>query len=67
MKLYKTENREEFYEIENLESDEYVPMLDDPVDDNEVLKAFKDMKKSGYDYSMPTLNILVTSFLTVVN
>ena len=40
----------------------YVPILDDPITENEIQVAFKVMKKSGYDYNSPILKTLVVSF-----
>ena len=51
-----------------IESDVTVPVLDDPITEEEIKCAWRNMKKSGYDYNMEVLNILVTFFsLILVN
>ena len=60
--LYKCQNQNELYDIFGLETDVCIPVLDDPITENEVQAAFKDMKKSGFDYGMPVLSMLVKSF-----
>ena len=66
--LYKCANNDELLEILQIESDVTVPVLDDPITDEEIKCAWRNMKKSGYDYNMEVLNILVTFFsLILVN
>ena len=38
------------------------PFLDDPITDCEIKVVFKNIIKCGYDYDLPILNALVTSF-----
>ena len=66
--LYKCKNRSELLEIMKLESNVNIPILDDPINENEMKTDVKNMKKSGYDYNLPILSILVTCFsLLIVN
>ena len=66
--LYKCKNKRELTDIMEINTDKYVEALDKPIDDEEVKSAFKSMKKSGFDYNLPVLSILVTYFtLMVVN
>ena len=44
----------------------FVPILDDPISEAEVKTAFDDMKKSGFDYSLPILKILVSTFMMLL-
>lgn len=60
--LYQCQNQSELYDILSLETDVHVPILDDPINETEVNVAFKDMKKSGFDYGLPVLAALVGSF-----
>ena len=46
----------------SLDTNMHVPVLDDPITEDEVRTAFRDMKKSGFDYPLTILNILVTAF-----
>ena len=46
----------------SLQSNVNIPILDDPITENEMKVAFRDMKYSGYDYSLPILKALVTSY-----
>ena len=59
--LFTTDN-DEAGEIMELASECYIPVLDDPITEDEVNYAWKDMKKAGYDYSLPIIRILVTRF-----
>ena len=42
------------------------PDLDKPIDSEEVKTAFKDIKKPGFDYSLPILSIFVTFFTAML-
>ena len=66
--LYKCKNKRELIDIMEIHTDQSVGALDKPIDGEEVKTAFKSMKKSGFDYNLPVLTILVTYFtLMVVN
>ena len=66
--LYKCKNKRELIDIMEIHTNKSVDALDKPIDDEEVKTAFKSMKKSGFDYNLPVLSILVTYFtLMVVN
>ena len=63
--LFTTDSNE-VEEIMDLESECYIPVLDDPITERELNYAWKDMKKAGYDYSLPVIGILVTHFTLMV-
>ena len=51
-----------------LESDTYIPVLDNPISGDEMNSAWKEMKKSGYDYNLPIIGILISYFsFTILN
>ena len=58
-KLYSCDDPDEAAKIEQLQTDSYVPGLDDPITQGEIDGAMKEMKKGGYDYSLNILRILV--------
>ena len=60
--LYSCADKDEVTEIMNIETNVTIPILDDPITENEINEAFNSMKKSGYDYSISVLRTLVTSF-----
>ena len=60
--LYKCSNQRELYDIMEITTDNEVPSLDQPIDEDEVKSAFKDMKKSGFDFDLSILSILITYF-----
>ena len=49
--IYTAEDPSEPAKIEELSSDVYVPILDDPIDSKEVKKALNDCKEGGYNIS----------------
>ena len=58
-KLYACDDPDEAAKIEELLTDNYVPELDNPITQNEMDSAMKEMKKGGYDYSLNILRILI--------
>ena len=60
--LYKCNNNAELLEIMNIQSDVNIPILDSSISEDKIKVAFKTMKKSGYDNSIPVLKALVASF-----
>ena len=50
--LYKSEDKNEIIEIEELVSRTYIPILVYPIKLLEIDGAAKDMKKGGYDYKL---------------
>ena len=60
--LYDCPDKNEVAEIMSLESNVDVPILDNPITENEMNEAFNTMKKSGYDFSLSVLKTLVYSF-----
>ena len=64
--LYDNDDKNEVEEIKKLESEVYVPVLDDPISSEETIDAYEDMKKSGYDYNLPVLRILLTNFTLLI-
>ena len=66
--LYKCKYKRELTDIMEINTDKSVEALDKPFDDKEVKSASKSMEKSGFDYNLPILSILVAYFtLMVVN
>ena len=61
--MYKATDDGEFKKILNLQSDVTIPILDDPITQSEVEDAMDDMKKGGYDFPLPVVNILRQLFL----
>ena len=57
--LYKPSDPDEAVKISNLETNTYIPILDDPVKQNDIADAMKGMKKGGYDYNLQVLQIIV--------
>ena len=57
--LYACDDPEEAADIERLQTENYVPALDDPITKKEMDCAMKEMKKGGYDYSLSILRLLV--------
>ena len=64
--LYKCPNQRELIEIMEIKSDVSIPVLDQPISIEEINVACKDMKKSGYDFQLPVLYILVTQFSLIL-
>ena len=62
--IYKNDDENELKLLLQLESVDYILVLDDPITESEVKSAYPNLKKSGYDYALPIMNILVSS-LTV--
>ena len=60
--LYKCESPEDNYKISQLNTNLYIPVLDDPIDKNEVHDAIKDMKKGGFDYNLQIIHFLFAIF-----
>ena len=60
--LYKCSNQRELYDIMEINTDNEVPSLDHPINEEEVKSAFKDMKKPGFDFDLSILSILITYF-----
>ena len=61
--LYKCKTPRELYDIMEIDSNVIIPVLDEPISENEVNPAWNGMKKSGFDYNLPILSILVTYFI----
>ena len=60
--LYKCSNQRELYDIMEINTDTEVPGLDQPINEDEIKTALKDMKKPGFDYDLSILSILMTYF-----
>ena len=65
-KLYSCDDPDEAAKIEQLQTDSYVPGLDDPITQGEIDGAMKEMKKGGYDYNLNILRILVQFMSPIV-
>ena len=57
--LYKLDDHTERLKISELESNVYIPLLDDPITENDINTATKSMKKGGYDFNLASLYIIV--------
>ena len=64
--LYTPEDPEEMTKIRNLNSDVYVPILDDPIAAKEIEDAMKDCKKGGFDYQLPVLRTLTNRMMPML-
>ena len=64
--LYSVDDQNESLNIANLTSNMHVPILDDPISLNEIDEAVSDMKKGGYDYKLPVIKILTSTFLYII-
>ena len=64
--LYKCKNQRELIELMEIQSDVTVPLLDDQITEEEIKDAWCDMKKSGYDFQLPVLSILVNYFMLIL-
>ena len=57
-KLYESNDPEETSKIEELSTNIYNPNLDDPIAQEELDDAVKEMKKGGYDYNLNIVKLL---------
>lgn len=64
--LYSRDDPTEPQKITNLSSNTYIPILDDPISQSDISNALKDMKKGGYDYKLPVMQILASTFLPIL-
>ena len=53
----------EILEINKFETNIYIPITDDPIDEREVKEAASKMKKGGYDLSLNVLKLLMSTLL----
>ena len=60
--LYDNNDPNELQEIEKLDTDIIIPELDNPISNIEMLDAFNEMKKPGFDFNLPVLGILLSHF-----
>ena len=60
------EDRLETTKIEELSTDVYIPVLDDPIDGREVQEALHECKKGGYDFTLPILQKIVSNLLPMI-
>ena len=60
--LYKCDNQRELYDLMEIKSDVNIPVLDEPSNENEIIVAWKTMKKSGVDCNLPILSVLIIFF-----
>ena len=64
--LYDNKDTTELEAIERLDTDIRIPELDDPITSTEMLDAYNEMKKPGYDYNLPVLGILISHFSVII-
>lgn len=62
-KLYESKIDDEKEKILSLQSNCYIPCLDDPINELEIREAHRQIKKCGYDFKLPVLNVLVFNFI----
>ena len=58
-KLYKNENVDDEQNMMELNTDVYIPTLDDPITSNEIETAINEMKKGGFDHRMDMFRIIM--------
>ena len=58
-KLYKNENVDDERKMMELNTDVYIPILDDPITSNEMETALNEMKKGGFDHRMDMFRIIM--------
>ena len=58
--LYQNE-RNEAKAIENLQTDQYVPYLDNPISNEEIKKALDNLKNGGFDHKLEYFKILFST------
>ena len=63
--LYSLNNKDELIDMSNLESNVYIPLLDDPITDYDINATRKSMKKAGYEFALSTLDILLNFYINV--
>ena len=64
--IYSTDDVLEATKIAQLESNVYIPNLDDPIRGEEIHEALKECKKGGYDFSITVLQKLVMNLLPML-
>ena len=62
--LYQPHTGETIDEIKGMTSNTYIPVTDDPISLQEMSNAATLMKKGGWYYSLPVLNLLIGSIPT---
>ena len=63
--IYSTDDLLESTKIEELKSEVYIPVLDDPIDRKEIIEAMNACKKGGYDISLPVLDKVISKCLPI--
>ena len=61
--LYRSDDNDN---IMQLKSSVTIPVLDDPITENEIRNSVQKMKKGGYDYPLPIMQILYSLFSPVL-
>ena len=64
--LYSLNNKDALIDMSNLESNVYIPLLDDPITDYGINAARNSMKKAGYDIALSTLDIILNGLSPVI-
>ena len=65
-KLYEPLASNEGTEIENMHTDMYIPITDDPISAGEMNAAYLKMRKGGYDYSIDVMKLLMGSLAPAI-
>ena len=65
-KLYEPLDSNEGKKFENLHTDIYIPITDDPISAGEMNSAYIKMKKGGYDYSIDVMRLLMRSLAPAI-
>ena len=63
--LYQPVDRDEVMGLNNLVTDMYIPITDDPITYLQVNAAVAKMKKGRYDFSLPVLKLLMPPLLII--
>ena len=58
--LYQPLEEENFIELQEIKSNVYIPATDDAITANELDNAAMEMKKGGWDYSLPVLRVMMS-------
>lgn len=64
--IYESKERDEKAEIDQLSSNVYIPLLDDPITQIEVENSLHSCKNGGYDFKNPVMSMFITKFLSVI-
>ena len=61
--IYEIDDRNEIGNMEELESNVYIPLLDEPITSNDANESLKKCKKGGYDFINTAMTFFELSLL----